>query len=77
MPKRNIHHEDIVFAKKQLAQVSSLKGKVEDMRMKWEGQVGTGIPDYHLLVSQLETVEKQIFEQIGTWNRAPTIRVPV
>ncbi|MDI3171821.1 hypothetical protein QK313_28385 [Klebsiella michiganensis] len=68
MAKKNIHQEEIVFAKKQLTLLSTLKGKVSDLTQKWEGNIGAEAPDYHLLMNQLEAVEKQIFSRIGAWK---------
>ncbi|EBD5844828.1 hypothetical protein [Citrobacter cronae] len=69
MAKKNIHQEEIVFAKKQLVLLSTLKGKVSDLTQKWEGNIGAEAPDYHLLMKQLEAVEKQIFSRIGAWKK--------
>jgi hypothetical protein len=70
MAKKNIHQEEIVFAKKQLTLLSTLKGKVSDLTQKWEGNIGAEAPDYHLLMNQLEAVEKQIFSRIGAWKKS-------
>ncbi|AKE62158.1 hypothetical protein F384_26715 (plasmid) [Citrobacter amalonaticus Y19] len=70
MAKKNIHQEEIVFAKKQLTLLSTLKGKVSDLTQKWEGNIGAEVPDYHLLMNQLEAVEKQIFSRIGAWKKS-------
>nr|WP_275943301.1 hypothetical protein [Citrobacter freundii] len=39
------------------------------MTQKWEGNIGAETPDYHLLMNQLEAVEKQIFSRIGAWKK--------
>ena len=70
MAKKNIHQEEIVFAKKQLTLLSTLKGKVSELTQKWEGNIGAEAPDYHLLMNQLEAVEKQIFSRIGAWKKS-------
>lgn len=70
MAKKNIHQEEIVFAKKQLTLLSTLKGKVSDLTQKWEGNIGAEAPDYHLLMNQVEAVEKQIFSRIGAWKKS-------
>lgn len=69
MAKKNIHQEEIVFAKKQLVLLATLKGKVSELILKWEGNIGAETPDYHLLMNQLESVEKQIFSKIGAWKK--------
>jgi len=53
-----------------LTLLSTLKGKVSDLTQKWEGNIGAEAPDYHLLMNQLEAVEKQIFSRIGAWKKS-------
>ena len=45
MAKKNIHQEEIVFAKKQLVLLATLKGKVSELILKWEGNIGAETPD--------------------------------
>jgi hypothetical protein len=69
MAKKTYIRRDSI-RKKQFTLLSTLKGKVSDLTQKWEGNIGAEAPDYHLLMNQLEAVEKQIFSRIGAWKKS-------
>lgn len=73
MTKKKLYSEEILNAKKQLTQLTTLKGKVSALTEQWEGLIGANIPDYSVIVDHLEKVERQIYEQIGSWKRTPAI----
>ena len=46
MAKKNLYSEEIVIAKKQLNQLSTLKDKVSLLTRQWEGDIGKNLPGY-------------------------------
>ncbi len=73
MPKKNLYSEEIMIAKEQLNQLSTLKDKVSLLTRQWEGDIGANLPGYTELFTYVERIEKQIHEQIGSWKRIPTV----
>ena len=73
MAKKNLYSEEIVIAKKQLNQLSTLKDKVSLLTLQWEGDIGKNLPGYTELYAHVERIERQIHEQIGSWKKSPTM----
>ncbi|MGV7963837.1 hypothetical protein QPK13_23075 [Photorhabdus tasmaniensis] len=73
MPKKNLYSDEIVIAKKQLIQLSTLKSKVSLLTQQWEENIGENLPGYPGLVAHVEKIERQIYEQIGSWKKTPAI----
>lgn len=71
--KKNLYSEEIVIAKKQLTQLSTIKDKVSLLTRQWEGDIGAHLPGYTELLAHVERIERQIHEQIGSWKKTPAM----
>lgn len=73
MAKKNLYSEEIVIAKKQLNQLSTLKDKVSLLTRQWEGDIGKNLLVTLSYMLSVERIERQIHEQIGSWKKSPTM----
>lgn len=66
---RKLYKEEMAFAKKKLAQLENMSQRIDDMSEQWDSEIGHENPGLSDLKKTLEKVQRNIYEQIGMWNR--------
>ncbi|ENH3412334.1 hypothetical protein ABWC92_004627 [Escherichia coli] len=66
---RKLYKEEMAFAKKKLAQLENMTQRIDDMNDQWEAEIGQENPGLSDIKKTLQQVQRNIYEQIGQWNR--------
>ncbi|MCW1830143.1 hypothetical protein OLZ31_25300 [Enterobacter asburiae] len=66
---RKLYKEEMAFAKKKLAQLDMINQKIDDISEQWDSEIGQENPGLLDIKKTVQQVQRNIYEQIGQWNR--------